>query len=250
MEPPPAPDKAWVHRAVAMFGACVEGAGGGGGGGGSAAGEEEEGSAARLRRALVSLQRLAADPVVTGRWRAPHREAFHALRDGAPSSSSSSSASSSACAAADPSLPVLVRVDASSSGWAAHAVQYVGRGGNPVPVAHFAARFSGAQLAWEVNVREAYALVAAVRLLGRRLLRTCPSWALQTDHRNLAGMAASANPAVRRWFLELRGACASAQAWPGAANVAADYGSRDPGAPLGRAGAVPPLLAGAARVLG
>jgi hypothetical protein len=224
MEPTSGPDKAWVQRSVAMLGAFVAG----GLVGDDEAGEGEGGAAAaRLRpsRALDSLERLAADPIVTGRWRAPHREAFQCLRDAVVRAA----ARGGGCGGAgvDPSLPLFIRVDASSTGWAVHAVQYRPLDGVAVPVAHFASRFSGTQLAWEVNVREAYALVAAVRLL-RRLLLTVPSWCLQTDHRNLAGMASSTHPAIRRWFVELRTAGVAAQAWPGRANVAADAGSRDP----------------------
>ena len=73
--------------------------------------------------------------------------------------------------------------------------------GRPAPIAVYNGRFTDTQRRYKVNVRECFALVTAVRLLGRQLLYM--DWVLQTDHHNLRFMATSKDPIIQRWWFEI-----------------------------------------------
>jgi len=107
-------------------------------------------------------------------------------------------------------------------GWSGCMFQY-NEQGYPCLICVFAFCWQDAQRGRDTKCKEAYAIVATMRLIAK--LRLPCYVTIRTDHHNLLKMRVSDDPTLRRWYFELMAYFPLIQHVPGAVNVM-DHPSR------------------------
>lgn len=131
----------------------------------------------------------------------------------------------------DPTTELVIKTDASGEhGCCAVFCHYDPQTGKELPLAYYSHAWKGPQTLWPAQVKEAYAQRWALYSVADRYFRAARKIVLYCDNRNLAAMAESADPRVRRWQSDIRAYAGTVQRhWiPGEYNTIADYGSRVP----------------------
>jgi hypothetical protein len=119
--------------------------------------------------------------------------------------------------------PIFLQTDASEYGYGAYLFQKL-YGTDERPVAFCSKTFTGAQMRWQVNEKEAFGIYHAI-IHFEYLLRD-KKFTLQTDHQNLTYISDSCSHKVIRWKIAIMEFNFDCEHIKGVDNSVADYFSR------------------------
>jgi hypothetical protein len=127
----------------------------------------------------------------------------------------------------DPNLPLFLETDASDAGAGVIAFHKVD--GRHCPIAYFSKKFSPAESRWPPYVREAFAVVFALRKCRDMVQASGHQTTVITDHHSLKWIYAAKSPKVERWVVEtVQDLDFRVVYRPGPENLGADAFSRVP----------------------
>jgi len=122
----------------------------------------------------------------------------------------------------DDHSPIYVHTDASNIGIGAYITQE--RDGVEYPVAFLSKSFPAANMNWQINYKEAYAIYYA--LIKFRYLLDGRKFTIRTDHKNLTFINTDRNIKCLHWKIALQDFDCDVEHWPAYKNNVADTGSR------------------------